>query len=194
MKGGEDDVYTDTMALLDYGFDNFQLYNFSSSETSTTNAFPALFEDEDAMLTEVQSPLSVSNTAIVLPLEASFGDITKEVTMLSSETLTEGYNVIGDVSYYYADNYVGSAEIMYYSDKDVSFLPPVTEAPVSTETSVVSPAGSASPETREENDLRPLIIGIVVCGITLFGGFYLIFIELPYRRKKRNYRRRNRDY
>ncbi|MGN0507458.1 MAG: D-alanyl-D-alanine carboxypeptidase family protein [Lachnospiraceae bacterium] len=195
-----DQAYTDTMALLDYGFQNFHLYELSTSGVDTKNAFPVLFEDEDALVSEVKSPLSISSTSLVLPLDADFSDVTKQVELIQGSSFTAGNNVIGEVSYYYSETYVGSAEIMYYSDRAVTLIAEPEEK--SEEEAAATLSGqnaatglSAKPET-EEKDLRPLIIGIVVAVFTLILGGYLVLIELPYRKRKKEYRnrRRNNEY
>jgi len=197
-------VQADTIKLLDYAFDNFTLTPLAASESSEKNAFPVLFEDEEALISEVSSPLSVSDTSLVLPKGASYSDLTKKITLSPSAAFSAGENVIGEIDYYYADNYVGSAEIIYHSEEDIVVVPTATPTPtpapevtsvpadasssnipsdeVSTETS-----GSTSPQ---ETDKRPLIIGIIVGTIVLAAGFYIVLIEIPYRKKKKAYQKK----
>lgn len=198
-------VQSDTKTLLDYAFNNFTLTPVAASESSAKNAFPVLFEDEEALISDVSSPLSISDTSLVLPTGASYGDLTKKITLSPSEAFTSGENVIGEVSYYYADNYVGSAEIMYHSEEDIIVIPSPTPVPTATpvpENSLPDDAsGSSSSENSAEtsspvaddtnNDLRPLIIGIIVGAVVLAAGFYLVLIEIPYQKKKKAYQRKH---
>lgn len=137
-------VYDETIALLDYAFENFSLTPITaSSGTETKNAFPMLFEDEEALIADVSSPLSVSDTSLVLPRGASYSDLTKEFTMTPSASFSSGENVIGEVAYYYADNYVGSAEILYHSAGEVAIQPsptPITQSPTPEESASNTPA------------------------------------------------------
>lgn len=192
-------VQADTKLLLDYAFNNFALEPLTVSDGSAKNAFPVLFEDEEALISAVSSPLSVSATSLVLPTGASYKDLTKKITLTSSDTLSAGENVIGQVNYYYADNYVGSAEIIYHSEEDIIVVPSPTPVPTETPIPTDSPAtnapavdnsdetGSNPASTDSENDLRPLIIGIIVGVVILAAGFYIIFVEIPYRKKKKAY-------
>lgn len=195
-----DTAYTDTIALLDYGFNNFHLYELSSSFVESNNAFPVLFEDEDAFIAEVSSPLSISNTTLVLPLTASYVDVTKEFSLTPLTSFTKGENIIGEVSYYYSSAYVGSAKILYNSPSDITIENVSTEegtnsGQLNTDQSVNEDAApTIVPNAAVENDLRPLIIGIIVSVLVLIIGGYLFFIEIPYRKRKKAYKNRRKTY
>lgn len=184
-----DQAYNDTIALLDYSFENFHLYELSTSDATAKNAFPVLFEDKDALVFDIQSPLSISSTSLVLPIEADPSDITKQVELIPSISFAEGNNVIGKVSYYYLGNYAGSAEIMYYSSQATTLVTeptPDEEEAAATLSGNTSSHGGAKPEEGKP-DLRPLIISIIVAIFTLILGGYLVLIELPYRKRKKEY-------
>ncbi len=193
-------VQADTKKLLDYAFTNFTLAPLTSSESSTKNAFPVLFEDEEALISDVSSPLSISDTSLVLPVGAAYNDLTKKITLTSSESFSTGKNVIGEVNYFYADNFVGSAEIMYHSEEDIIVVPSPTPVPSNTPIPSGFPehsSGDSSTETStdindpdKENDLRPLIIGIIVSVVILASGFYIVLVEIPYRKKKKAYQKK----
>lgn len=196
----QDDAYSDTMALLDYAFQSFSLCDISSSAVASDNAFPVLFEDEDAFVSEVSSPLSISNTTLVLPIGASYEDVEKRFSLTPLTSFVQGENKIGTVSYYYTGVYVGSAEILYNSPEEVAPEPSaVPEQTVPAADATAPPAVTAPADTvgigasgTAADDLRPMIIGIAVFLITFLLLFYLVFIELPYRRKRKNYRNRQR--
>ena len=196
-------IQEDTKKLLDYTFQNFKMTPLAASESSAKNAFPILFEDEEALISEVSSPLSVSNTSLVLPDGISYNDLTRKVTLSPSVAFSAGDNIIGEVSYYYADNYVGAANIIYHSEADIVVVP--SPNPISTATSVPTQAPVRTSPLEEDdsaevnNDLlpvdqkittRPLIIGIIIGAVILVVGLYVILVELPYRRKKRAYRKK----
>lgn len=194
-------VQADTKKLLDYAFNNFTLTPLAASESSTKNAFPVLFEDEEALISDVFSPLSVSNTSLLLPTGASYSDLAKKISLSPTTAFSTGENVIGEINYYYADNYVGSAEIIYHSSTDVIVVPSPTPVPTATPVPTVLPDGNQSsgdsketstgPHTnQEENDNRPLIIGVIVGVVILAAGFYIVLIEIPYRKKKKAYQRK----
>ncbi|MBP3610064.1 MAG: D-alanyl-D-alanine carboxypeptidase [Lachnospiraceae bacterium] len=201
-------AYKDTTKLLDYAFENFTLTPLAASETTSKNAFPVLFEDEEALISEVSSPLSVSDTSLILPEGVGYENLTKKVTLNPSVAFTEGENVIGEVLYYYADNYVGSAEIIYHSEDAVIVQPSPTPEPTQTpvpsnvpetastadvqNSTPLTPAAAASSEpddTSADGKLQPLIIGIITAVILLVAGIYIFLIELPYQKKKKAYYR-----
>jgi len=203
MKAASKAVYTEeTTRLLDYAFNNFTLTPLAASETSAKNAFPVLFEDEEALISEVSSPLSVSDTSLVLPSGASYDDLTKKITMVPSASFSAGENIIGEVNYYYANNYVGAANIIFHSTEDKIVIP----SPTPTPTPTIAPSPTASPEDSADNNLaetsagsgqdasnqdkRPLIIGIIVGAVVLAAGFYIVLVELPYRKKKKAYQKK----
>ena len=192
-------VQAETTKLLDYAFKNFTLTPLAASESTSKNAFPVLFEDEEALIADVSSPLSISDTSLMLPTGASYSDLTKKVTLSPSEAFTADKNVIGEVNYYYADNYVGSAELIFYSEDDIIIVPTPTPtpSPVPSEAPVSDSANNASAQTSTnvntadtENDIRPMIIGIIVGGVILVAGLYIVLVELPYQKKKKAYNRK----
>ncbi len=113
-----DSCYKDTMALFDYGFENFSLCTVSSSAKDTENAFPILFSDEDSFTYNVQSSLSISDTTLVLPKGGRFAETTKTCTLFPMVRLKKGENIIGEAEFYYAGNPVGKADIIYTSEAD----------------------------------------------------------------------------
>ena len=161
-----------------------------------------LFEDEEALISDVSSPLSVSNTSLVLPKEAIFSDLTKEVILNPTTAFSTGENTIGEISYYYADNYVGCADILYYSADDVVVIPTATPTPAITDTTTTpSNSKSESPEkdstptntaniNTEDSNLRGIIIAVIIIAVVLVIGLYIIMVELPYRKRKKAYCRK----
>ena len=190
-------VQAETKALLDYAFNNFTLTPLAASQGSTKNAFPVLFEDEEALISEVASPLSVSDTSLVLPTGASYQDLTKKITLSPTVAFTSGENVIGEVNFYYADNYVGSADIIFHSAEDIVVIPSPTPTPTLTPVPTASAENNGTGDSAEtsmnlnsdnpKGDNRPLIIGVIVFFLVLAIGFYIVLVELPFRRKKKAY-------
>ena len=163
------------------------------------SAYSFLFEDEEALISDVSSPLSVSDTSLVLPSGASYSDLTKEFTLSPSTAFVAGENVIGEVHYYYADNYVGSADIIFHSDGDIIVVPSPTPtlypAPEQTGNGYDFSKDSAqvsnnADTTDEEPDKRPMIIGIIVGSVVLAAGLYIVLVEVPYHKKKKAYQKK----
>lgn len=191
-------VKAETEKLLDYAFKNFKQTPLAASEASAKNAFPVLFEDEEALISDVSSPLSVSDTSLVLPGGISYNDLTRKVTLSPSVSFSAGDNVIGEVNFYYDDNFVGSAKIIYHSETDSIVVPSPTPEPTATPVPTSSPdengnsaqtsAGNSSSDAEQDN--RPLIIGIIVGVVILATGFYIVLVEIPYRKKKKAYQKK----
>ena len=122
--------------------------------------------------------------------------MTRKVTLSPSVSFSAGENIIGEVKYYYGENFVGSANIIYHSNSDTIVVPTPTPVPTATPVPALSPDGTGnSTETSTgtglsdtEQDNRPLIIGIIVGVVILAAGLYIVLVEIPYRKKKKAYR------
>ena len=121
------------------------------------------------------------------------------VTMGENETvydgggvLVEGENIIGQITYTYGDRDVGIANILY-NYKKPNMLSQITLSPIDgTPGQTIGPAA----ENTDKTDLRPIIIGVIIAVVVLAVGFYIIFVEVPYRKKRAAYlarRRRERE-
>lgn len=185
--------YSDTKALLDFGFDNFSLYNIMEMEgTDSVNSLESpLFTKYSPLFDPNNSNLQVNNTDnVILPKTASFADAKREIEFTPLETITEGNNIIGKINYIYNDIYIGSAGITYNYDSQVplltgSYVPPVPVALLEEEEVTNMPQS----ETQEKN--KTTIIIYVVIGIAVFLlALYITFIEIPHRRKRSTYRQR----
>ena len=196
-------IQEDTKKLLDYAFQNFKLTPLAASESSAKNAFPILFDDEEALISDVSSPLSVSNTSLVLPNGVSYNDLTRKVTLSPTIAFSTGNNIIGEVSYYCDDNYIGAANIIYHTETDIVVVPSPTPIPIATPVLTKAPAKSSSSIVDDfaevstnlfsddaESNGRLLLIGIIAGAIVLVVIIYILFIEIPYRRKQRAYKRK----
>ncbi len=93
-------VYTDTMALLDYGFENFRKVSIKENEDSKD-------------IEEIPQ-----DAYVVLPKEVEFKSLDREITMHDNQTNQ------ATITYSYKDMPVGSAEVTmssFYKNSDVSF-------------------------------------------------------------------------
>lgn len=183
---GKDDCYTDTMSLFDYGFNNFSLINPGAKEASV-NAFPALFDDEIAFLKKEKTELSITETSVVLPKDASFFDVTNKCTLNPLLEILKGENIIGEVSYFYAGRNIGQAQIIYTADSDriVDMAGLYYEEYKDTEEFNEEQYKYLAGEIPEEipPDMRPAIIGYA-CGLIVFilGFSVLLIVYIKTRR------------
>ncbi len=188
--------YSDTANLLNYGFDNFSIYNIADTEDPDTTDMAPMFTKYSPLFSKTSSQLKISPKGnIILPNDADYKDAKKEIVLTPSDSIVDGENVIGTIKYTYGDTFVGSADIIYdntVSDNLLkgSYIPTPTEAPKTQ---------SSSSGERYENsgNLKPIIITIII-GCLLIGlTLYLLFVELPYRKRRSSYlekRSRKRNY
>jgi D-alanyl-D-alanine carboxypeptidase len=188
--------YADTSALLNYGFDNYSIFNIAEMENSNKESSSDLFTKYTPMFNMSTSDLSISpNGFVVLPNSISFEDAKKDVELVPENNLKDGQNIIGSMKYTYKGTYVGSADIIYNKIENKSEL--VNNfIPVPTKTEIYS--GIASTASDDESSLKKVIIGIII-GVIIFSiTLYIIFVELPYRRRKSAYtekrKRKNSHY
>ena len=188
-----DQAYVDAANLLNFGFNNFSCYDITEEDTTVESNFPALFDGQETVLSKEESKLvQVDNGKLILPVTASYEDATRHVTLSPLTEFVEGENIIGQITYTYGDRDVGIANILY-NYKKPTMLSQITLSPI--DNTPGQTLGLATEDTNK-TDLRPVIIGIVIAVVVLAVGFYIIFVELPYRRKRAAYlarRRRERE-
>lgn len=203
MKAPDDTaLYDETAALLNFGFDNFTIYNVTDEQLSAGTDVPPLFNSEDTVQLMNRDIITTDSGLVVLPLSASLSDTRKSVSLSQLTTFSEGKNVIGKVTYTYGTREIGSANIVY-TNKGSAFTiaspeddTSITGSPEDTNASGDS-SGDAQNKTDDtpKKDRKPLIIGIIIGCICFFIGIYIIFVEIPYRKKRAAYlakRRSNR--
>lgn len=108
--------YEDTIALFNYGFNNFDKVNVSQLETKY-DIDNSLFYTENAIFGS-SKPLLALNTrdCIVLPKTIDFGDVT---STLSYET--DSSNQVAVITYTYQDTFIGSASIDFLRNTGSSY-------------------------------------------------------------------------
>lgn len=191
MKAPDDTaLYNETAALLDFGFDNFTIYNVSDELLSAGSEVPPLFNSEDTVQLINRDIISSDSGLVVLPSSASLSDTRKSVSLSQLTYFSQGKNVIGKVTYTYGTHVIGSANIVYTNDGPAfSLKSPEAEA---SDTTVPDNPGTPPEDKNKTDDTSkksrtPLIIGIIIGCICFFIGIYIVFVELPYRRKRAAY-------
>lgn len=198
MKAPDDTaLYDDTAALLDYGFDNFAIYTITGEQLSTENEVPPLFSSEDSVQFLNSSLVTTDSSYITLPSTASLSDVRKSVSLLQLTTFAAGKNTIGKIVYTYGEHTVGSANLIYVNNGlpfTIDTSPEISSAP-ELSSGIASAGTDAQNKTGDSptRDRRPLVISITLGCFCFFIGIYLVFVELPYRRKRSAYlKRKNR--
>lgn len=107
MKTEGSQVYTDTAALLDYGFNNFQKINVSENEVNYKIDTLDIFKGIDNIFTSSNSLLTLNSTgSIIIPNTAAFSDAVPQL-IYGGSSLTSP----ASLSYSYLGRYVGGTKI-----------------------------------------------------------------------------------
>ena len=187
---GSDSVateYSDTAALLDYGFDNFSIYNISSNENDFFNEDSFLFSNYSSVFNPDNAFLSTGDDGfVVLPNNVSLNDATKKITYNDILEVVEGDNVIGQITYTYQDKVVGQTDIIYRNIQKNSL-------PTKINTIIESSLSEASSTQKEKNSVLVAILWIATILVALFG-FYFIVIDGKRRKRRKAYKRRREAY
>lgn len=181
--------YTDTSALLDYAFDNFSIYNISTSENQLLSEESPLFTQYSTVFNADHAFLTTGeNGYVVLPNYADLDDATKEVTYEAIDSVKEGENVIGHVTYTYQGKTVGQTDIIY-RNTETTVLP--------TRINSLLDSNNQSTTTTNQNKLQKLLptLGILVISCIVFG-FIAYYLYVQHKRKKRRkaYLKKRRSY
>ena len=122
MKTSVHGQYTDSTALLDYGFNNFKKLSITDLEGSNSS-----LNDGSSLFTRYFSICDISNSLItigtdaniVLPANVPYSEATKNIEYFENVTLTPGANIIGKITYTYGDKQVGMTNIIMNCDSDI---------------------------------------------------------------------------
>lgn len=211
-------AYEDTAKILDFAFDNYALYSMEDTATQeATLQFPSLFQGLKEFEDRDISKLSISkNSNVVLPLKADIKDAIKTITYTPIEEYVHGNNVIGQISYTYSGKYVGSTDILFYNEDypltkeafDAQWpdylIPPdlvfLDNTSSDNEGNTVGTEDGNTNDQKEEaisvegtsatkkSKVKPIIIGVCVSALILVIGYYILFIEIPHRKRRKVYR------
>lgn len=195
LKASDDTaLYDETAALLNYGFDNFTIYNVTDEQLSVGSDVPPLFNSEDTVQLMNRDIITTDSGLVVLPFSAALSDTKKSVSLSQLTTFSEGKNIIGKVTYTYGTREIGSANIVYTNNGPAFTLENAeSNIPDNKLTGTPENPGTNTDDTKNKtddtpkNNRKPLIIGIIIGCICFFVGIYFIFVELPYRKKRAAY-------
>lgn len=125
MKGenpehGEPNEYTDSTTLLNFGFEKYQKYAIDEENTEINTD---LFNNYGSYFNPNESPIHLSDdSTVVLPKGVSLAAAKQSIQYNDGVQLHEGDNVIGKITYTYADRTVGSSNIIYTMSDKTSHL------------------------------------------------------------------------
>lgn len=117
-------VYHDTAALFDFGFENFNLVNIKDNETR----FTGVADNYTDKLTPTfgsgnNTDLELkSDDCVVLPKKVSFTDVSSAISFEFSEDTDTSDTVgtkVAEINYIYNERAVGKASVLYVSDEPI---------------------------------------------------------------------------
>ncbi len=198
MKAPDDTaLYNETAALLNYGFDNFTTYGITDEQLSLGNDVPPLFNSEDTVQFMNEEIVTTDSGIVVLPFSASLSDTQKSVSLSQLTSFSAGKNVIGTVTYTYGSHVIGSANIVFNNNGPAFTLPseedPSSDSQSSVDNNTEGSDGQNKTDDTPKKDRKPLIIGIILGCFCFLIGIYIIFVELPYRKKRAAYLAKRRN-
>lgn len=174
--------YTDTKALLNYGFDSFQRL-----DTTAVSLSPAK-SDELGKQLEEKGLLSTAleTTSISVPKE-----LTEELTY---KTTLE--NNMLNIDYYYGKQQIGSSS-MLASDEILKVSQELSPKEVTKTDASVSPNPTKDSNTSEKDNLLPswkyITLFLLITGILFYIVVLIVNIKRSIKRRKRKKARERRD-
>lgn len=174
--------YTDTKALLNYGFDSFQRL-----DTTAVSLSPAK-SDELGKQLEEKGLLSTAleTTSISVPKE-----LTEELTY---KTTLE--NNMLNIDYYYGKQQIGSSS-MQASDEVLKVSQELSPKEVTKTDASVSPNPAKDSNTSEKDNLLPswkyITLFLLITGILFYIVVLIVNIKRSIKRRKRKKARERRD-
>lgn len=174
--------YTDTKALLDYGFDSFQLL-----DTAAVSLSPSKSDDLGKLLDEK----GLLGTA----LETSSISIPKEIVEKLTYKTTLENNML-NIDYYYGEQQIGSSSIQA-SDEILKVSQELSPKEIAKTDASVSPNLSKDNDTSEKNNLLPswkyIALFLLITGVLFYIVVLIVNIKRSIKRRKRRKARERRD-
>lgn len=174
--------YTDTKALLDYGFDSFQLL-----DTAAVSLSPSKSDDLGKLLDEK----GLLGTA----LETSSISIPKEIVEKLTYKTTLENNML-NIDYYYGEQQIGSSSIQA-SDEILKVSQELSPKEITKTDASVSPNLSKDNDTSEKNNLLPswkyIALFLLITGVLFYIVVLIVNIKRSIKRRKRRKAREHRD-
>lgn len=174
--------YTDTKALLDYGFDSFQRL-----DTTAVSLSPA---KSDKLGKQLEEKGLLSTT-----LETTSISVPKELTEELTYKTTLENNML-NIDYYYGKQQIGSSS-MQASDEILKVSQELSPKEVTKTDASVSPNPTKDSNTSEKDNILPswkyIALFLLITGILFYIVVLIVNIKRSIKRRKRKKARERRD-
>lgn len=183
MKSDAESIYSDSTALLDYGFANFQKINISENETRFNFQGEGFFESEYSIFKNITPQLSINTDGIiVLPIGKDFSLAKSTVSFLDNsqhENTGESYP-FAVINYTYNDHFIGNTTL------DVLPAAPNTFAFTSNSASKTNETAQNFTSSVPQKKYIKINLWYIFLFVVLIFSFIFIFYILIYLKRRRS--------
>lgn len=178
---GEETPYQfeDTIALFQYGFENFQRLSVSENETKYKIITGDLFDTDNDLFGDSTPLMSMEdNSYVILPNTADFTD-TVSTLDYGSQSVQDGQDVIATINYTYSGTPVGSCRIIFSKSGKTDFtfalgdsIPDIAEITKKNE-------NATQDETSVSNDVNKVIfinVQNVIIGLLVLAALAILIL------------------
>ena len=169
--------FEDTIALFQYGFENFQRLSVADNEANYKVITDDLFDTGNDLFGDSTPLISMENDSyVILPNTAAFTDT---VSSLSYEDPSNNDGVIATINYTYSDIPVGSCNIIFSKSEKKGFsfshntsIPQIAEVTTAKETTIQH----ADSDSNEASNVIFINVQNVIFGILLFAAAAIVIL------------------
>ena len=198
----EPNEYTDTIKILNSVFDNFESHPIESKIGNYDSEVKySLFSKYNSIFDENNSPIFIEENAnIILPKGTDISNAEKNIEYYDEPVSVNGISEIGKITYTYMGKVVGSAKVLYDSNKIVTtdinkevtdYVNELDEEVTkkNEESSSEDNSGTAEKErgSDESTEKKGIVFGLVQVVAMIIAAIILCFVivSLMYRAKLR---------
>ncbi len=201
MQSDAVNIYDDSTALLNYGFENFSKYNIAENETKFNLQGSGFFESANSIFESSYPQIGLNADGfIMLPSGASFSEAEPTVEFRNNSEKETDADVMADITYAWHGHYVGrtTLDVTSTAQNEFSFTSNTNVREAETGTSTILSDGREK-ETESSGEKKYLTINVwhMLAGIlgvsVLIGLCYLYSITRQQRERwKRIHRQKRR--
>lgn len=158
--------FEDTIALFDYGFNNFSAVNIGRKDTTYNMDEAPFFASGDETYGSTRSIFELDkNSKIIIPNGIDISELTTSVNFIGGDT-----DSFARIDYSYNSRYLGSAKVGFTKAGQISILS-------DEEKKAIDNAKVEESEKKEKHviiDIRKILITIVIIAVSVIVVFVLI--------------------
>ncbi len=177
--------FTDTVELLNYGFQNFQILNVSENEEKFNIENVNFFQADNDIFGNSKPVLSIdTDSYVIVPNMANFSDLKSSIDYHIEEE-----NHVARIDYTYNNAYVGSAyvnlseyaesiyqfEIIKASGESEDNNKNITTEETGKSESEKSTASASTLQAEKSEDIIFINVKTVLIGLLIFAAFFICF-------------------